>query len=228
MQPEKRYFIRGGDFKRELPNVIKDYFRLPSYMGSDKLFEQQTATQLIKSPSAEMYYQLVKNTAWKSAKEQGNYPEAINIVKTNLEHLKQEGFDRHDSRAITIFFLRRLGRIYEHWATFGEKDKPTEDAEKRGHFLLAAYYYMLGDLELGVMTEFASRIGESLRGMGLFGKAINFDKSFWGANIILMGDDEVSKLRGKRSGNVNVVQKSGGAIVEEWLGENSDILNDLQ
>ena len=51
-----------------------------------------------------MYYQLVKNTAWKAAKEQGNYPEAIDIVKTNLEHLKQEGFDKHDNKAITIFF----------------------------------------------------------------------------------------------------------------------------
>ena len=37
---------------------------------------------------------------------------------------------------------------------------------------------MLGDLELGVMTEFANRVGESLKGMGLFGEAFNFDKAF--------------------------------------------------
>ncbi len=183
-KPEQRPFIRGGDLRRELPNVIKDFFKLPSYMGSSKLFDQQTEIQKINRPSADMYYQLVKNTAWKAAKEQGNYPEAIDIVKTNLEHLKQEGFDKHDNKAITIFFLRRLGRIYEHWATFGEKDIPTENSEKRGHFLLAAYYYMLGDLELGVMTEFANRVGESLKGMGLFGEAFNFDKAFWGRKLL--------------------------------------------
>ncbi len=43
-----------------------------------------------------------------------------------------------------------------------------------------------------------------------------------------MGEDEVGKLRDRRSNNVNIVQKTGGAIVEEWLDENPDILNDLQ
>jgi len=219
MPEEKRFDLTtGGGFKEGFASTLRAYFTLTPYTGSEDLYNQQTEIQQIKNPAAEFFYTAVRKQAWKLAKEDGKYPEAIAMVKTNLDNLKDQGFDSHDNRAITIFFLRRLGRIYEHQATFAEKDKPGNDPGRQAHFLSAAYYYMQGDIEMGIMTEYSGRISESLRGAGFFEPASQFDTAFWG-RVVYVDKEKLEALKGKRTGNVSVAQKSGGAIMEEWLDE---------
>ena len=213
----ERFELRGGAFRQEYPAVVSDYFRLTPYTGRSDLFDQQTAIQQFESPVAEAQYNLVKDFAWKLARQQGKYPEAVQVMRTNLKTIQQEGFSPHDEKAIKIFFLRRLGRIYEHWATYGEKEKPFSDASKKSYFLMATYYYMLGDIEMGIMTEFASRIAECLRGMDEFEAGKQFDMVFWGQNIHYISainiELEAIKKRGKRESS----EESAGVSVENWF-----------
>jgi len=227
MPDEKRFDLTaGGGFKERFSDAVRNYFALIPYSKSEDLFKQQTETQKIKNPAAEFYYEAVRKQAWKLAKEDGKYSEAITMVKTNLNNLKDQGFDEHDSKAITIFFLRRIGRIYEHQATFGQKDKSFDDPERQENFFSAAYYYMLSDIELGIMTEYSGRISESLRGAGFHEAASQFDTAFWG-KVVYMGGKEADELKNRRRGNVSVAQQSGAAKMEEWLNELPDSFWDI-
>lgn len=223
----ERFQLTENSLRKEYPNVVADYLRLPSYKGKRDLFEQQSSIQEIRNPAAEAHYAMIRDNASKMAVEEGKYSEAVALIKENLEGLNDKGFDSHDSKAIKIFFLRRLGYIYEHWATFGEKDKPRTDLNRRKHFLLAAYHYMLGDIELGVITEYASRISESLCGIGLFEQARLFDVAFWGPNISYVTGDQpldIELLRQKAVSEVGV-QETGGITVEDWWVDLPDTNN---
>lgn len=212
----ERFELSGDAFREEYSKVCRDFFKLPSYVGRSDLFEKQNQTQHIGSIKAETYYIINRDSAWKKAKEEKRYPEAVKQIQTALDTLPEMKFDKHDTRAIKIFFLRRLGKIYEHWATFGESHKNQNYPEKQKHFLLATYNYILGEIELGVMTEYASRISECLRGMGLFEPASQFDKAFWGPNVTCASDDidiNILKQRGQRTDS----ESSGGAIMENWI-----------
>lgn len=227
MPDEKRFdLITGGGFKEKFADAVRNYFTLIPYSKSEELFKQQTEIQEIKNSSAEFYYEAVRKQAWKLAKEEGKYPEAINMVRENLDHLKDQGFDDHDTKAITIFFLRRLGKIYEHQATYGQKEKSFDDPDRQANFFSAAYDYMLGDIELGIMTEYSGRISESLRGAGFHDAASQFDTAFWG-KVAHIGDKGMEELRNRRRGNVSVAQQTGGVKMEEWLDELPDTLGDI-
>lgn len=220
--PEEKSFdlITGGGFKEKFASVVKSYFNLIPYTRSNELFEQQEEVQKRINPVAEFYYQVIKGQSVE-LRTNGKYPEAIAMVKTNLDNLKVQDFDDHDNKAITIVLLRRLGRIYEQWAEIGEADKPDTDLVKKSHFLSAAYYYMLGDIELGLMSEFASRISESLRGAEYFEEACLFDTAFWGSSgieIEYMDQEGLDSLRKKRKGNVSVTEAKAVQI-EQWLDE---------
>jgi len=214
--------VSGEEFKAELPKVVDDFFKLPPYTGRHDLYDLQTETQKIYSPVAEDHYLRVKESAWDTARNDHNYPDAIGQMRTALTALPEQGFDEHDSKAIRIFFLRRLGRIYEHWATFGEKDKQLDDPDRKAHFLLAAYNYMLGEIELGVMTEYSGRVSESLRGMGSFDLASAFDRAFWGPNIAYISDNVDTQIL-KQKGSQTSSEQSGGAIVEGWIMDLPDV-----
>ncbi|MFH0942850.1 MAG: hypothetical protein V1810_01610 [Candidatus Beckwithbacteria bacterium] len=226
---EGKFDLKIGTPKEKFSDALNAYFTLTSYNGREDLFQQQTATQTITDPTAEFFYDTVKRSAWKLAKEEGKYPQAIEMVRTNLNNLNAQGFNDHDNKAITIFFLRRIGSIFEHQATFAEKDKPHDDSTRKAHFFSAAYYYMLGDIELGVMTEYSGRISESLRGAGFFEQAAEFDTAFWKQKKVYVGEKQVDKLRGRgsRRSNVSVAEESGAVKIEEWLDELPDNFDDI-
>lgn len=212
----ERWEATGRDFVREFPAVLREFFQLQSYMGRPDLFDEQNASQQIFNEQADSWHEQQKMAAWSAARG-GQYPRAVSMMREAIKKLDHQGFSSHDTHAIKIFFLRRFGKIYEHWATYGKSSKPHNDPNRQAHFFQAAYLYMLGDIELGGMTEFASRASECFRGAGYHDLGSNFDKAFWGGDMTYVSDADQLDLdiltsRGKKSGS----ERSGAGKIDMW------------
>lgn len=213
---KERYEATGEQLQQLFPEVVRDYFLLTPYTNRPDLFDQQTETQKIYSEQADAWQEETKMTIWSQARD-GHYSQAVSNMDEAFHKIGHQNFTAHDARAIEIFFLRRLGKIYEHWSTYGTKKLTMTDEEIGTHYIEACYFYMLSDIELGVMTEFSGRASESLRGAGFHEFASRFDKAFWGENIIYVSpEDEIDlsllKSRGQKTDN----EQSGATSVEIW------------
>jgi len=166
-------------------DLVNLYIKLPNYGDNPSLHALQAEAQTFENTQAQNYYDTVRTNAWTAAKEQQNYGTAINIVTRAMSELGQQPFSAHDKKAIDIFLLRRLGRIYEHQATFGQEQLPLNNPDRRKNYLLAATLYMEADFELDGITDFSARICEALIGAGKPDLGMKALKAFYGNDITI-------------------------------------------
>lgn len=201
------------DIESQLPSLISDYLTLP-HGGNENGVLQQETIQTFTSQKAQNYYEIAKENAWTAAKG-GKYDEGVKIAKSALRQLHDQKFSSDDERAAKILLTRRLGRIYEHQATFGEGKLPQTHPGRRQHFIQAAFYYMEADKEMGLMTEFAGRAAEALGGAGLGDVSVLLLTAFFGDNLLInpSSQDVATLISNSRK---IVGQKTGGGNFQFW------------
>jgi len=197
-----------------LRETIKKYCALPHYGSIPGLLEKQAEIQTIYNENAQGFYETNRDNAW-SAAQANDYTIATKYCVSALKQLDELSFSDHDKKAIRLLLTRRLGRVYEHWATFGLEHEPLENPVRQKKFVAAAFLYMQADFELGGITEYAGRAGEALRGAQLFNEGNDLIRAFWGLGTIITSDPVViaENIADKKRG---VSEKNGACTVDTW------------
>lgn len=212
MLPEARPSLLN--MQEPLKDTIKRYCALPHYGNILGLLDKQNEIQTIHDETAQAFYDTHRENAWSAARAK-DYMTATTFCVTGLKQLETLPYTEHDKKATRILLTRRLGRVYEHWATFGLETVPLENPDRQKKFVTAAFLYMQADFELGGITEFAGRAGEALRGARLFDEGDTLMRAFWGQDAIITSDPVViaEHIADKRRGPS---ESTGGATVDTW------------